>query len=119
MDVTWIKCKAGNWCPLETLDLDSMGEAAGVYMIWHEGNSQTPSRVVRTGQGAPIKGRLSEHRNNKDILAYRAYGTLRVTWAEVHWSLRDAVERYLAETWPPLVGSAFPNVLPIAVNSPW
>ena len=28
-------------------------------------------------------------------------------------------EKYLAEKWPPLVGEAFPDVEPIAVNSPW
>lgn len=117
MDVVWQKCgNDGHWCSLEDLDLDSVGEVAGVYMIWHTG---TPGRVVRIGQGAPIKSRLSAHRNDKEILAYRNLGTLRVTWAAVPALHRDNVERYLANTWPPLVGSAFPDVLPLAVNSPW
>jgi hypothetical protein len=117
MDVKWIKCgSVDHWCSLEQLDLDSMGDVAGVYIIWHEG---TPGRVVRLGQGDPIKTRLSAHRNDREILAYRWSGTLRVTWAAVPFLLRDGVERYLANTWPPLVGSAFPNSLPIAVNSPW
>jgi len=116
VNVNWIKCKADNWCPLETLNLETMDDTAGVYVIWYEG---TPGRVVRIGQGAPIKDRLSAHRNDKAILAYNKLGTLRVTWAAVSWQYRDGVERYLADTWPPLVGSAFPGVLPIAVNSPW
>ena len=115
MNANWIKCKAGNWCPLETLDLDSVGDVAGVYMIWHEGN---PRRVVRIGQGV-IKDRLCAHRNDKDVLAYNKFGTLRVTWAAVPLLIRGGVERHLANAWSPLVGSAFPNVLPIAVNSPW
>lgn len=118
MNVIWVKCGTDsnpNWCPLETLNLDSIGEALGVYMIWHEGN---PGRVVRLGQGN-IKDRLCAHRNDKAIVAYNKVGTLRVTWAAVSWQFLDGVERYLANTWPPLVGSAFPDVLPIVVNSPW
>jgi hypothetical protein len=85
------------------------------YIIWHEGN---PSRVVRLGQG-DIKDRLSKHRCDKEILAYNQKGMLRVTWASVPSGQRDAVERYLANTWNPLVGDCFPDVEPIAVNSPW
>jgi hypothetical protein len=114
MNVSWVKCQAGNWCPLEVVNLDSV-ETSGVYMIWHEGN---PGQVVRIGQG-DIADRLRAHRNDNEILAYKKRGVLRVTWAEVPWSQMDGVERYLANTWPPLVGSAFPVALPIAVNSPW
>jgi hypothetical protein len=46
--VTWVKCQANNWCPFETVTLDSISKTIGVYVIWHEGN---PSRVVRVGQG--------------------------------------------------------------------
>lgn len=117
MQVDWVKCgNGGNWCPLEQLDLDSVGDVGGVYIIWHEGN---PGRVVRLGQGDPITGRLSAHRNDKAILAYKKFGTLRVTRASVPSHLRDRVERHLADTWSPLVGDAFPDVLPLAVNSPW
>jgi len=117
MNVTWNKCgEDGHWCSLENVDLDSIGEIAGVYIIWHEGN---PSRVVRIGQGAPIKDRLAAHRKDKEILSYRQYGKLRVTWAAISRQYRDAVERHLADVWAPLVGEAFPDVLPIAVNSPW
>lgn len=116
MQVNWVKCGNGdNWCPLETVNLDSVGDVSGVYIIWHEGN---PGRVVRVGQGV-IRDRLSAHRSDREILAYRTSGTLRVTWAAVSSALRDGVERYLANTWRPLVGDAFPDALPIAVNSPW
>ena len=116
MQVAWIKCGDGNsWCPLETLNLDSVGDASGVYIIWHGGN---PSRVVYVGQGN-IVDRLKSHRNDARILAYRKSGTLMVTWASVAWNFRDGVERYLADQLHPLVGDAHPNVLGIAVNSPW
>lgn len=118
MNVTWIKCGTGSgiWCPLENLDLDSLGDVAGVYIIWHEGN---PGRTVHVGQGAPIKDRLEEHRGDAGICAYRLFGKLRVTWASVPAPLRDGVERYLADALVPLVGHARPGVQPIAVNSPW
>ena len=117
MNITWNKCgKDNHWCSLEKLAIDKMSDVAGVYIIWHEGN---PPRVVRVGQGDPIKDRLSAHRNDKEILAYNNKGILRVTWASVSLKQRDGVEAYLAETWPPLVGEAFPDVEPIAVNSPW
>jgi len=115
MQVEWIKCGNGsNWCPLEMVNLDNVN-TTGVYMIWHEGN---PSRVVRLGQGN-IKDRLGVHRKDTAVLAYRRHGLLRVTWASVAWSYLDGVEKYLANTWPPLIGDAFPDAPPIAVNSPW
>ena len=118
MNVAWVKCGDDeHWCSLENLDLSRLGEVAGVYIIWHEGN---PSRVVRLGQGNPIKDRLSAHRGDRQIMAYRTNGTLRVTWASVPSAAdRNGVEKYLAEKWHPLIGEAFPDALPIAVNSPW
>lgn len=114
MKVDWVKCGNGNnWCPLETVNLENV-DTHGVYIIWHGGN---PGRVVRVGQG-DIKDRLTKHRSDPKILAYRKLELL-VTWAWVSSSQRDGVERYLAEKWRPLVGDAFPDVLPIAVNSPW
>ncbi len=115
ISVSWIKCGNGaNWCPLETVDLSKVN-ANGVYMIWHEGN---PSRVVRIGQG-DIAARLGAHRRDPAILAYNKNGTLRVTWAAVPAPQQDGVERYLANMWPPLIGDAFPDVAPLAVNSPF
>ncbi|MBY0473312.1 hypothetical protein K2Q00_03475 [Patescibacteria group bacterium] len=86
----------------------------GVYIIWHGGLSPA---VVRIGQGI-IRDRLASHRDDPTIMAYKHLG-LFVTWAPVHSSKLDAVERYLADTWKPKVGDRFPNVLPLAVTSPW
>ena len=116
ISVTWMKCgNNGHYCDLELLDLNSITAKGGVYVIWHEGN---PSRVVRIGQG-DIASRLAAHRQDPAILAYKRFGKLRVTWAAVPDHQRDGVERYLANTWPPLVGDAFPAVVPLAVNSPF
>jgi hypothetical protein len=114
--VSWIDCGQPErfWCPLENVNLSNVN-TIGVYIIWHEGN---PGRVVRIGQGN-IKDRLCAHRNDEEILAYKKNGTLRVTWASVPSAQLDRVERYLANRWPPLVGDCFPDVEPIAVNSPW
>jgi hypothetical protein len=112
--VSWVKCGNGNnWCPFESVDLDGV-DAKGIYVIWYNGN---PGRVVRVGQG-DVKDRLTKHRVDKQILAYKDKGLL-VTWASVSSSQRDGIERYLADQYSPLVGDAYPDVLPIAVNSPW
>jgi hypothetical protein len=116
LSVKWLTCgNDSHWCSLETLDLETASES-GVYLIWHTGN---PSRVVYVGQGAPVSKRLGAHRNDDRILAYKKFGSLRVTWASVPATQRDGVERYLADKWNPLVGDAHPDVTAIAVNSPW
>jgi hypothetical protein len=112
LSVTWIKSTSDTWLPLETVLLQNV-DAAGVYVIWHAGQ---PSRVVRVGQASDIAKRLGEHRRDPEILKYRAHGILRVTWAYVPVAQRDGVERYLANEYSPLVGDAFPNVVPIPVN---
>lgn len=114
LQVTWQKCQGGIWCPLANLDLSGVS-VTGVYMIWHPGQ---PSRVVRVGQGE-VTDRLSAHRNDPIIMQYAKYGPLLVTWAAVPAYQLDGVERYLADTWHPLIGDAFPDAAPIAVNSPW
>jgi len=114
LQVTWIKDTQDNWLGFETFIITGV-TANGVYMIWHGG--QTP-RVVRLGQG-DIKSRLIAHRGDSQITQYGTSGVLMVTWASVPAAQQDGVERYLANRWPPLVGDAFPDAQPIAVNSPW
>lgn len=115
LNLSWVKCGDDkHWCSLERIILSNV-DTIGIYIIWHGGN---PSHIVRVGQG-DIADRLSEHRENKDITKYSEYGTLYVTWAFVAPRYLDGVERYLAETWNPLVGERFPDVDAIAVNSPW
>ena len=113
LNVSWIKLTTGNWCPFETVNLANVS-TRGVYVIWYQGK---PGRVVRVGQG-DIAARLTAHRQDQAILAYRANG-LFATWASVPAYQLDGVERHLADTWNPLVGARHPDVLAIAVNSPW
>ena len=113
-NAVWVKSKANTWLRLLTFNINSdLGN--GVYVIWHSGN---PGRVVYVGQG-DIATRLQCHRNNDDIIHYSQRGELLVTWAVLPAHLMSGVERYLADTWNPLVGDAYPDVAPIAVNSPW
>lgn len=112
--VNWIKSTTGNWLGLQTVDLSNT-RTRGVYIIWHAGN---PGRVVRVGQG-DIADRLSCHRNDSEVCQYARRRDLYVTWASVAAGQIDGVERYLADTWNPLVGDAWPDCAPIAVNSPW
>ncbi len=115
LKLNWFKCDGYNhWCDFESISLTNV-TAKGVYIIWHEGN---PGRVVRIGQG-DIASRLGEHRSDRQIAAYISKGKLRVTWAAVSAAQRDGVEAHLSDRWPPLVGDVFPDVEPIAVNSPW
>jgi hypothetical protein len=111
LQVHWIKALGGKWCHFETVTLPQV-KTEGVYVIWHAGN---PAPAVRLGQG-DIADRLTRHRADPAILAYRAKGLLLVTWASVPAAYRDGVERFLADYYQPLIGSAFPNVPPIEVN---
>lgn len=113
MQAQWVKNTNGDWCHLEVVDLSNV-TAIGVYVIWHEGS---PSRTVRVGQGV-IKDRLTAHRADPDILAFRKYGKLRVTWAAVPAADLDGVERYLANCYRPLVAERFPDAAPVQVNLP-
>jgi hypothetical protein len=113
MQVNWVKSTENKWLPFESFELKNVTDQ-GVYIIWHTGN---PARVVYVGQG-DIAERIGAHRTRDDILKYRQYGNLLVTWASVQLSYRDGVERYLADRYRPLVGEAYPDVQPIAVNSP-
>src|SRR5437867_12060421 len=110
LQVDWIKCAGGGWCPLLTVDLNDahFDNFEGVYIIWHGG--QNPW-TVRVGQGL-IRDRLAAHRQDEQILEYSHLG-LFVTWARVSVANRDGVERYLAEVLQPKIGSRFPDALPI------
>lgn len=119
MLLTWNKCSGGagnQWCDLINLNLnhEHFDAMEGVYIIWHGG--QNPA-TVRVGQGF-VRDRLSSHRQDPAILAYKTHG-LFVTWASVPPWQRDGVERYLAENLNPKVGDRFPDVLPVQVNYPW
>lgn len=114
LNLNWVKYQPGSWVEFQTYDMSNV-TADGVYIVWHRGN---PGKVVYVGQG-DVKSRLQAHRNNAEITKYAKVGTLYVTWAFVPAHQKDGVERYLANTWNPLVGDVHPDVTPIAVNSPW
>ena len=108
--VAWVKCSGGVWCELERLNLGTV-TGSGVYVIW-AGN-----RWVYVGQG-DVASRLSAHRTNSSILAYRDSGQLMVTWAILPAGQMDGIERYLADTLRPAVGAQHHVALPIPVNLP-
>ena len=113
LTVAWVTSDQGSWCNFERVDLSGV-DVFGVYVIWHEGN---PGRIIRIGQG-DIASRLSAHRSDLSICQFRNRGTLRVTWAAVPADQVDGVERFLLGHLSPLVGDAFPDAPPIAVNLP-
>lgn len=115
LTVEWVQRKDDHWCRLERLDLDSV-DTGGVYMIWHGGDQP---RVVRVGQGGDIAQQLQRLKEAPEILAYKNYGELYVTWAAVPASKRDGVVCYLTENWSPLIGKPCPLIFPITVNSPF
>lgn len=114
--LSWIRCSGNQWCPLNTVNLDSphFDGMEGVYVIWHGG--QTPA-TVRVGRGM-IRDRLRGHRSDREIQQYAAQG-LFVTWAEVGPSDRDGVEAYLFSRLAPLVGERGPQCSPVPVDLPW
>ncbi len=116
MHLNWIHPNSGDHYSFLAVDLthSHFNNLEGVYIIWHGGNNP---HVVYVGQGE-IGRRLSDHRNNTQILKYRGLD-LYVTWAAVNGQHQDGVERYLANEWSPLVGDSWPDVTPIEINSPW
>ena len=114
LKVHWIHREDGQWCHLERVDLDYV-DTDGVFMIWHGGDAP---KVIRVGQG-DIASRLEVLQHDPEILAYKKYGELYVTWATAPASKRDGVVGYLKENWSPLIGKPCPLVFPITVNSPF
>jgi hypothetical protein len=113
LSIDWLKCQNDVWCSFDNLQLDNehFNDLNGVYIIW----SASIRKVVRIGSGI-IKNRIAEHRENKEITQYTE---LKVTWAKVNKSQMEGVEKFLADTYEPLVGERFPDRMPISVNLPW
>lgn len=116
MKLNWIKCTGNVWCNLKNLDLsdDHFNNIEGVYVIWFSGEGPN---IVRVGQGN-IRERITEHKNNPEILAYGKKHKLLVSWAEVPLQSHNGVEAFLAAELNPIVGDRFPDVRPIPVNLP-
>lgn len=111
--VTWRRCESHKWHALEELALSKI-EDVGVYIVWYPG---TPGRVVCVGQG-PIAAELARVQEDEEVKRFAGRGPLLVTWAPVSSRRVDGIERYLADTWPPLLEQPRPDVAPIEVNSP-
>ena len=116
MNIIWNTCDGGVWCPLINFNLNHhhFNQISGVYIIWHAG--QFPA-TVRVGQGH-IRERLTEHRQNPDILAFASLG-LYVTWAELSSVYQNGIEAFLANQLQPKIGSRYPIEVPIPANLPW
>lgn len=114
MRLEWIKCQNDQWCAFEFVDLSNVN-TFGVYVIWHAGSSRP--NTVRVGQG-DIRERLTDHRSDPEILFYRSFGSLLVTWATTDFAPINGIERYLADQLNPLSGIRHPDVAPIPVNLP-
>lgn len=109
MQVHWVKCGSGGevWCSFEEVNLESVN-VQGVYVIW-----RSSGQTVYVGQG-DVATRIREHRRNHEITNY---SPMNVTWAAVGVYQCDGVERYLADTLGPLIGT-HPIAVPIPVNLP-
>ena len=133
LNLNWRKCKRDTWCSFDRLDLESVGDVSGVYVIWFEDFDEELDEVfnevfneefdevfvVYVGQGK-IVDRISDHRENVEIQEYSDDYKLYVTWAEVQKSNRGGVEKYLDSKLAPLVGKRHPTAPPpIEVNLPW
>lgn len=116
MQVDWIRYESGEWCKLETLNLEQehFNEMSGVYMIW---KGEAYRQYVYVGQGF-IKDRLDKHR--RDWIAKEIdISTFYVTWASVSDYYKDGIESFLANILLPDFGRRFPEKPPIPVNLPF
>jgi len=111
--VTWTSGADNGWCPLDAVKLAGL-HTIGVFLIWYAGN---PGRVVCVGQG-DISDQLAAARRDDAIQGFKGRGKLLVTWAKVSALRIDGIERFLAETWSPLVARPRSDVAAIEVNSP-
>lgn len=110
--VRWHKdASKSNWYRLSELNLANV-VGSGVYLIWHTGVNP---RVIYVGQGQ-IAERLSAHQSDASILSYASEGTLLTTWARVDDRFAKGVERYLTDTYWPLLNRKRPDARPISVN---
>lgn len=123
MQIVWIKnLNTSEWFDFLRLNLDAayFTDKYGVYVIWYTSpaESNAESKVIRLGQGN-IGERLRAHRTDPSILRYANIGQLKVSWAVLNNFSKmtiDGIERFLAESYRPLIGDRFPEVDTIPVN---
>ncbi len=116
MELEWIKCRGGEWCELNRLDLShkNLKNIDGVFILWYGKDDRT---ILRTGNGR-IATLLLENREDIAIQAFSKYG-LYVTWALVPMFKRKGVEIYLSKTLNPKIKDDLPKGRPVKVNLPW
>lgn len=108
--VDWVKC-SDTWCNFWGIDLTQdyfFNNPGGVYIIF------LGKEILYVGQG-DIKPRIEAHRNEHDFADFKGQD-VRVTWCVVETSLRDGIERYLADYHEPRLGLSHPVVPRIQVN---
>ncbi len=107
----WVKCedkktKAVQWCDFWELDLDSVGNVLGVYIVW--GDSVVPY-VIYVGKGE-IAERIEKHRRKKDFIRCKDDGEkMFVTWQEFPDKELRGREKYLANLLQPEIGERHPE----------
>lgn len=121
MYLEWRYCEGGYQCRLFDLDLDSIVDDHGVYVIWCE--SDQGSQAIHVGQVSEperdFKARFLEHRNDDHVKKYRHHGQVYVSWAPVNEPYKiNGIERFLFDELVPLEGQRAPIAKPVAVNLP-
>ena len=111
MVVNWIKPSNGKYYWLSTVDLnhEHFENLEGVYIIY------SGAKVIYVGRGE-IAARLRAHQ--QDFRQRSDYKTLKVIWASVSEASQGGVERYLANTYNPVVGKRHSRNPSISVNLP-
>ncbi len=122
MYLDWSSCEGGFPCLLFDLDLDSIVDCQGVYVIWCA--SDQGSQAIHVGQvssrNRDFKDRFLEHRNDDKIKRYLRHGNVYVSWAPVEEPSKfDGIERFLYDELVPLEGHRAPNAGRIGVNLPY
>ena len=115
MSVYWIKCEGGAWCPFRRVNLMGVHDY-GVYIIWNYEHLFVQTIYIGMGQ---VAERIMQHRIDEKFKQYEINRELLVTWAEIPPESCGGVEHYLANAYPPAIGSRHSADLPIRINVPW
>src|SRR5262245_26734464 len=91
LELQWYKKPAGEWCPFDEVDLNSLGNRYGVFVIWRDGDAVTMSTVLYVGRGR-LRSEIAECRHSPLFTS----PLLSVTWAEIEDAYDiDGVATYL------------------------
>jgi hypothetical protein len=114
VNLLWHKHETGHWLPLGEVDVNGLGSAYGVFIIWRNGQSAKVSTVLYVGRGR-LKSELAECRRSPLFCSAH----LRVTWAVVDSpDDLDGIATYLYQRLRPIWGEIMSSALPVPVNLP-